>query len=435
MTTSESQQQITHDAPKEKGLSRKLQLLGKNSISTLYMLVRNVKMYAPDNEIFEQPLDNLCADINAIISSAGQYALKAVNTSVYLNNEQLQMDFSSMDNVRYLTEQFQQKDVGGFTLTRSIKISELRDFIWIFAPTNDGAQADEDGLEGRRLANIKVGKFGKIVEQLEKMEDDAIEAQQKVDRKKYALTVYARAVYYMRRFLGALRENTSLPNLQTASRLVQDFVDIASENRSHFLGLTTTKSMEEYQEYHAVNTSLISVIFGQELKMSREQLHQLGMAALLHNAGMVEVSQIILNQEGPLTAEQRRQIDLFPLHTVKTLLSGRGLDQETVQRVVAAYEARVDFSRPMKTPGGDVRLVQPKIPLSLFGRMIAIASVYDALTSARPYREAYGPELAMCLMIHDLKYKFDPYLLKVFMKVMAIQPVQVMEGNHSIQLG
>ena len=73
--------------------------------------------------------------------------------------------------------------------------------------------------------------------------------------------------------------------------------------------------------------------------------------------------------------------------------------------------------------------------LSLFGRMIAIASVYDALTSARPYREAYGPELAMCLMIHDLKYKFDPYLLKVFMKVMAIQPVQVMEGNHSIQLG
>ena len=161
----------------------------------------------------------------------------------------------------------------------------------------------------------------------------------------------------------------------------------------------------------------------------------MGMAALLHNAGMVEVSQIILNQEGPLTAEQRRQIDLFPLHTVKTLLSGRGLDQETVQRVVAAYEARVDFSRPMKTPGGDVRLVQPKIPLSLFGRMIAIASVYDALTSARPYREAYGPELAMCLMIHDLKYKFDPYLLKVFMKVMAIQPVQVMEGNHSIQLG
>ena len=214
-----------------------------------------------------------------------------------------------------LTEQFQQKDVGRFTHTRSVKISELRDFIWIFAPTNDGAQADEDGLEGRRLANIKVGKFGKIVEQLEKMEDDAIEAQQKVDRKKYALTVYARAVYYMRKFLGALQENTSLPNLQTASRLVQDFVDIASENRSHFLGLTTTKSMEEYQEYHAVNTSLISVIFGQGSKMSREQLHQLGMAALLHNAGMVEVSQIILNREGPLTAEQRRQVG-FVFHCI-----------------------------------------------------------------------------------------------------------------------
>ena len=184
-----------------------------------------------------------------------------------------------------------------------------------------------------------------------------------------------------------------------------------------------------------MNTCLISVIFGQELKMSREQLHQLGMSALFHNVGMVEVSQIILNQEGPLTAEQRRQIDLFPLHTVKTLLSGRGLDQETVQRVVAAYESKVDYSRPMKKADGEVQLLTPKVELSLFGRMIAIASVYDALTSARPFREAYGPELAMCLMIHDLKYKFDPFLLKVFMKVMAIQPVQVMEGEHTIQLG
>ncbi|MBL90900.1 MAG: hypothetical protein CMH56_03700 [Myxococcales bacterium] len=425
----------SQEGPKGKGLSRKLQLLGKNSVSTLYMLVRNARMYAPDNEIFAQPLDNLCADINAIISSAGQYALKAVNTSVYLNNEQLQLDFSSMDNVRYLTEQFKERDVGGFTLTRPIKISELRDFVWMFSPSNDGSSSGEDGMEGHRLTNIKVGKYGKILEQLENMEDAALEAQQNVDRKKYALTVYARAIYFMRKFLEALRNKGNLPNFQTASRLVQDFVDIASENRSHFLGLTTTKSIEEYQEYHSVNTCLISVIFGQELKMSREQLHQLGMSALFHNVGMVEVSQIILNQEGPLTAEQRRQIDLFPLHTVKTLLSGRGLDQETVQRVVAAYESKVDYSRPMKKADGEVQLLTPKVELSLFGRMIAIASVYDALTSARPFREAYGPELAMCLMIHDLKYKFDPFLLKVFMKVMAIQPVQVMEGEHTIQLG
>ena len=52
----------------------------------------------------------------------------------------------------------------------------------------------------------------------------------------------------MRKFLEALRNKGNLPNFQTASRLVQDFVDIASENRSHFLGLTTTKSIEEYQD-------------------------------------------------------------------------------------------------------------------------------------------------------------------------------------------
>ena len=57
--------------PRGKGKEAKLQALGRQVVSTLYMLVRNVKMYNPDNEIFVQPFQNLREGINTIVAVAG----------------------------------------------------------------------------------------------------------------------------------------------------------------------------------------------------------------------------------------------------------------------------------------------------------------------------------------------------------------------------
>ncbi len=418
-------------APVQRGRDTKLQQLGRQTISTLYMLVRNVKMYDPDNDIFIQPFENLRSAVNTIVAVDNSYALTAVGTTVYINGKQIQLDFASIDNVRFLTEEFKNRDVGGFSVTRPVQVQELKDFIWIFSPQND-KDVEEDGA-GRRLLNIKVGKFKKIQEQLDKEEDAAIEAERKVDRKKYAMTVYARSVYYMRRFIERLQSGGQLPAMQPAQRLVQDLVDICVEQRSHFLGMTTTRSTEEYLQYHSVNTALITIVFGHELGLSRAQMHELGLAALFHDIGMAEIDQDLINKRRSLTKDERRQIDMFPLHTVKTLLKGRSLDQNTIRRIIAAYESKVDYSMPLKDQHGNIKLVPPKVELGLYGGIINIAACYDALTSARPFREAYGPEVAMTLMMSDMMYKFDPFLMRVFMKVMAIQPVRVLSpGQQTI---
>ncbi len=419
----------------QRGRDTKLQQLGRQTISTLYMLVRNVKMYDPDNDIFIQPFENLRNAVNTIVAVDGTYQLQAVATTVYINGKQIQLDFASLDNVRFLTEEFKTRDVGGFNVTRPVQVQELKDFIWIFSPQND-KESDEDGAAGRKLLNIKVGKFARIQEQLDKQEDAAIEAERKVDRKKYAMTVYARAVYYMKRFIERLQAGGQLPSMQPALRLVQDFVDICVEQRSHFLGMTTTRSIEDYLMYHSVNTCLIAIVFGHELGLNRAQMHELGMASLFHDIGMAEIDQDIVNKRRTLTKDERKKIDLFPLHTVKTLLKGRSLDSQMTKRIIAAYESKVDYSMPMKDAQGNIKLVMPKVELGVYGSIINVAACYDALTSARPFREAYGPEVALTLMMSDMMYKFDPFMLKVFMKVMAIQPVRVLEpGQQTISFG
>ena len=200
--------------------------------------------------------------------------------------------------------------------------------------------------------------------------------------------------------------------------------------------MTTTRAVDEYLLYHSVNTAVISIVFGAELNMPREQLHELGLAALFHDIGMAEIDSAILNKRRSLTKDERRVIDLYPLHTVKTLLKGRVLDRQMTNQIIAAYESKVDYSVPMKDKDGNLKLMLPKVELGIYGRIINIVACYDALTSARPFREAYGPEVAMTLMVSDMKYKFDPFLLKVFMKMMKIQPVKVLEsGERQIQIG
>ncbi|MEW5854209.1 MAG: HD domain-containing phosphohydrolase [Myxococcota bacterium] len=431
------EKQIDTSAPQmqaQSGHSAKISKLGLNAVSTLYMLVRNVRLHDPTNAVFEKPFAALRDAINTIVAAEGAFNLQAVGTIVYLNGKQLRMDFSSLDHVKFLTEEFKRKDVGGFGVSRPVQLKELQDFIWIFSRENQG-NADEDGAQGHKLANIKVGKFAKIKEQIEKDEENEIERERKVDRKKYALTVYARAIYFMTKFLERLREGGTLPNMNKAARVMQDLVDICFEQKTHFLGMSTTRSVDDYLQYHSVNTALLAIVFGSELGLSRGQLHELAMCALFHDIGMAEIPPEVLNKRSGLTKEERRLVDMFPLLTVRTMLKGRLMDSSTVKRMVAAYESKVDYSLPMKEPNGNIKLMLPKVELGVYGKIIAICATYDALTSARPFREAYGPEVAMTLMVGDMKYKFDPILLKVFMKVMAIQPVKMMKKGTVIEVG
>ena len=70
--------------------------------------------------------------------------------------------------------------------------------------------------------------------------------------------------------------------------------------------MTTTKSIEDYLLYHSVNSALVAIVFGNELGLTRAQLHEVGMAAMFHDIGMAEIDTKILNKRRQLTKQERR---------------------------------------------------------------------------------------------------------------------------------
>mgnify|MGYP000921567112 CR=1 FL=1 len=407
--------------------SEKLQTAGRQLVSSLYMLVRSVKLYDPDNAIFNKPLTAMQDTINLIIAMEGKLELQGLRDSFYLNNMLIKVDVNSLDNLRYLQAEMQAKDVGGFTLVRPIGPQELKNFISIFAKDQQN-QVEEDGLAGKKLVQMKVTKFSSIKEKLDK--DNLAEPdEQKVDRKKYAMTCYARAVFFLRTYLEKMKEGKPL-SAAKAGRVIQDLVDVSYEQRTHFLGMTSMREEGEYHVFHQVNTALMAIVFANELQLTKPQMKDVGLIALFHETGAANLPEELLKKPGALSPEEKSKVQKAPLETIKQILAEKNFSKASLMRLVATSEYKQEFGTAVKDSRGNIQMIIPKGQMSVYAKIVGICCVYDALTSKRPYRDAYGPEIALTLMWSEMRHKFDPEFLKVFMKVMAIQPVRVLSKNR-----
>lgn len=405
--------------------SEKVQQLARGLVSGLYMLLRSVKMYDADNNIFDKPLVQLQDAMNSIIRREGKLDLMGVKQSFYLNGMLIKVDMAALENVRFLLEEMRAKDVGGFTLMKPVTVPELKNFISIFAKEQND-QVDEEGMKGKRLLSMKLAKWSKLKEKLEQEKD---ETEARLDRKKYAMTVYGRGVFFIRKYMESVKSGKPL-NTSRSLRIVQDLVDISFDVRTHFLGLTTTQSDQEYLAYHHVNSCLMAIVVGSELGLTKAQLRDLGYIALFHDAGMGVLAPELASKRGALTPDERAQVAKAPLITVRNILREKAITRATLMRVVTTFEHKVDFGTAVRDNQGNIQMIIPKANLGLYAKIISICATYDALTSKRPFRDAYGPEVALMLMWTEMRNKFDPDLLKVFMRVMAIQPVKVLSKRQ-----
>jgi HD-GYP domain-containing protein (c-di-GMP phosphodiesterase class II) len=439
--TLEAPPMFANDVTPARGRKAKLQQLGRQSVSTLYMLIRNVRMYDADNAIFAQPLEQLREVINTVIAVDGKFDLAAAGTVLSLNGAVITVDFSSLENVRSLTNELKARDMGGLTATRPVGIQELKSFLRAFAQPD----ANLESIEG--LVNVTVGKYRAIVEQLHKKSEAEIQQHRKIDRKKYAFAVYARAVTYMKRFTEAVSAGKDdLPSIAPAIRLVRDVVDICLEQRpaarqgeeksdvgapSVFLGMTAARHSADYLAYHSVNTCLMAVALGRELGLSRDQLFDLGRAALFHDVGSAGNDPAILNKAGLLTRQERTVVAQSPLIGAKMMLRARPLDLGALRCILAAAEAKQPYFRIEVDPQSG-RTRWHLQALGLYGRLIRICSTYDALTSPRPYRDAFPPDTAIAMMTTQMKHEFDPHLLTTFVKVLTGLEVEQAPDHYTV---
>jgi HD-GYP domain-containing protein (c-di-GMP phosphodiesterase class II) len=164
---------------------------------------------------------------------------------------------------------------------------------------------------------------------------------------------------------------------------------------SAFAGVVDAKSPWTYR--HSDRTSLIVLGLANALGADGRTLRDLRRAALLHDIGKLSISNRILDKPAALTRSEFVQIREHPIVTERILVRVPGC--EHLATLAAAHHERLD--------GGGYPHGLQEEQLTMRMRLLAVADVYEALTSERPYRRALSSDDALAVIRSDVPERLD----------------------------
>lgn len=202
-------------------------------------------------------------------------------------------------------------------------------------------------------------------------------------------------------------------SMEELNNFAKNLVDDLFSKSDIMISMVDIKNMDTYTYAHSVNVAVISLVVGIAAGLGRRELEDLTIGAMLHDVGKIFIPKSILNKPGALTDDEFRQIQE---HTIEGYEYLKNCPIKSTSKIIALqHHLNVDGSGYPDHENTGL--------LHKFSRIVAIADVYDALTSDRSYRRAYSPSEAVEYIMSMASTKFDMDYVKLFVKKIVTYPV------------
>ena len=341
----------------------------------------------------------------------------------YLREKKLIYRIVSLDLVHGMLQFFESLGLQGLRFSISVSeapIEEILTFARIF--NQAGRQENPlawiaQQLEGEAFSWVE------MVHKQDELPEEGFELRKKAKRTYFYSLAAVKDVgdrIFSRRPVG----------IRKTKRLVQKLMDILSEDESLLLSMSTIRDFDDYTYTHSVNVAVLSLCLGKRIGLSRIAMERLGICGLFHDLGKTAISREILFKPGKLTSQEFEEIKRHP---VKSVIHAFKLhtDEDLKTRIIPPI-----FEHHLKYDLSGYPRQHSEKSQGLFGRILAIADVFDAMTSSRVYRPVpFSPDQALGLMMEDAGKAFDPILLKVFFNMFGVFPVGTLLELDSGEMG
>jgi len=199
-----------------------------------------------------------------------------------------------------------------------------------------------------------------------------------------------------------------------AHETVKDLVDSIFRNRNALLSLSRIKSFDEYTFNHSINVAVLALNLAVHMGILDHELQRLGVGAVLHDLGKVRMPDGLIQKPGRFSDNEYEVVKTHAAHGAKLILDSGDLPKECAAVPLNHHERYDGTGYPRRLAG---------LQVGKFGLITAIADVYDAMTTNRPYQKGMPPDVALRMTYQWAGTHFHPIYVRKFIQCLGIFPV------------
>ncbi len=211
-----------------------------------------------------------------------------------------------------------------------------------------------------------------------------------------------------------------------ADRLLGHMLDSLLVESDIALQLMNDKGGSDELYFHSLNVSVLALLLGKALGLPRDDIHQLGLATLLHDVGKTRIPDRVLLKTDTLTLAERK---LLAQHCEWSMEAAKAAGlSEQIQRIILQHHELADGSGyPQQHKLADID------PLA---RVLVVVNYYDNLCNRINPMESLTPHEALAQMFAQHRSQFDSQILGTFVRSMGVYPpgscIQLSSGQYAI---
>lgn len=198
---------------------------------------------------------------------------------------------------------------------------------------------------------------------------------------------------------------------------IQKTVEAVVENIIHngdvMYNMMDIKNYDDYIYFHSINVGVLSIMVGSRYGLMQDELCQLGISAMLHDIGKRFIDPDIVIGKRPLVGQEREVYMSHAKLGAEFLRGTYHFSSQVYEGILEHHEWYNGQGYPFQKSGEDI---------ALFARIIKLTDCYDVLTSKSPMRPGQAPADTIEYLVAMAGTQFDPNLVNIFMRKIAVYP-------------
>jgi putative nucleotidyltransferase with HDIG domain len=372
----------------------------EKAFKELLTCLQTAKMYGVVHPMFQKSLDRAYAAFEVVLAERQEMVIGIVGDELAFEKEIL-FDLGKLlrSAILYLKE----RNIERLAFYRGLSKDELGKFVGLLAGPKEDFKTDPQLLVAHNgVKNISIGKL-----KVDNRQDKEVLANDQ-------LQLYNSSVDRVSQIISSVLNAEKVDPLGLKFSL-NSIIDSLGTQRQELLKLATVKRYDAEIYVHMLNVSIFAMYFASRLGFEKNDVLDIGVAALFHDIGKLYISRKTLHKPDKLSEQEFNRIKSHTVLGAEFMFEY--VDSLGILPVVVSFEHHLKYD----SSG------YPRLPLlrkqHIVSSIVAICDVYDALSQRRGYKQDYSPDVVYNIMNKDRGSAFDPELLDKFFKFMGFWPI------------